>query len=147
MSFLSLVEDTVSKKVADQEGNTATFTLKRILSKKDVNSGFEAMVEATRDIRSDDRTPVELPEGTEAPQLNLDMVLSLPVGQLAILKLALVGWDLSYPKGHPDHPAPVPLDEENIELLASPIVDELCNFVKDLNHVKTKEEVANLETS
>lgn len=146
MSFVSLPEDSVSKKLADQEGNTAIFGLKRILSKQDVNTAFEVMVEATRDMARPDRTPVEVPEGAEAPQLTLDMVLSLPVGQLAVLKLALVEWDLTYPKGHPDHPAPIPLNEENIALLASPTVDELCDFVKELNHVKTKEEIANLET-
>lgn len=147
MSFVSLPEDKVSKQIADQEGNTATFDFKRILSKKDVNTAFEVMVEATRDMTRPDRTPLELPEGVKAPQLNLDMVLSLPVGQLAILKLALVGWDLEYPKGHPDYPAPIPLNEENIELLGSPIVDQLCDFVKELNHVRTAEEIANLEKS
>ncbi len=145
MSFVSLLEDTVEVKIADQEGNTALFEVKRILAKKDVNTAFEAVVEATRDMARDRPTP-DLVEGEKAPQLNLDMVLTLPVGQLAILKLALVKWDLEYPEGHPDYPAPIPLNEETIDLLAGPIVDQLCDCIKELNHVKTAEELANLES-
>ncbi len=144
MSFVSLLEDTVEVKIADQEGNTALFEVKRILAKKDVNTAFEAVVEATRDIARDRPTP-DLAEGEKAPQLNLDMVLTLPVGQLAILKIALVKWNLEYPKGHPDYPTSIPLNEETIDLLAGPIVDELCEAIKSLNHVKTVEELANLE--
>lgn len=145
MSFLSSPEDTVKVKLSDQEGNTATFDLKKILSKQDVNAAFEVVVESTRGMTRDRPTP-ELAADEKAPQLNLDMVLTLPVGQLAILKLALVKWDLEYPEGHPDYPAPIPLNEEAIESLAVPVVDQLCDRIKELNHVKTSEELANLES-
>ncbi|KKL73493.1 hypothetical protein LCGC14_2074330 [marine sediment metagenome] len=145
MSFISSPDDTVKVKLSDQEGNTATFDLKKILSKQDVNTAFEVIVESTREMARDRPTP-DLAEGEKAPQLNLDMVLTLPMGQLAILKIALVKWDLEYPEGHPDYPAPIPLNEKAVESLAVPIVDQLCDHIKELNHVKTAEELANLES-
>ena len=142
MGFISLPEDQVSK-VIEAEGNRATFQVKRVLSKGDVNHAFEVVIESTRNMPRSET--VTRDDSQEPQKLNLDMVLGLPAGQLAILKRAIVGWDLTFPKGHPDHPGPIPLTEENVELLASPVVDELCDFIRELNRVKTAEEAINLD--
>lgn len=145
MGFISLREDTVDKVITDSEEGSATFQIKRVLSKSDVNYAFEAVIEATRNMPRRDDTPASTDTDEDPKQLTLDMVLGLPAGQLAILNRAVVSWDLTYPDGHPDHPGPVPLTEDTIDILSSPVVDELCDFIKELNHVKTAEEVENLE--
>lgn len=145
MGFISLAEDVIDEKIVDEEGNSATFRIKRVLSKGDINYALETTMDATRDMGRSDRPLPAIEEGKIPQQLGIEMVLGLPVGQLAILKRAIVGWDLKYPKGHPDSPAPIELSEENIELLASSVVDQLCDVIKELNHVKTKEELVNLE--
>ncbi len=144
MSFISLPEDKVSVIVEDGEGNKATFALKKVLSKDDINYGFLKVLESTRDMPRRDET-ITVQQAIEAPQaLSLDIVLGLPDGQLAVLERALVSWDLVYPKGHPDYPQPIPLDREMIMRLASDVVDELCRQVRLLNHVMTREETQNL---
>src|SRR3972149_1137659 len=134
MGFISLPEDKVNK-VIESDGKQATFEIKRVLSKGDVNHAFEIVIESTRNMPRSEA--VTRDDSQEPQKLNLDMVLGLPSGQLAILKRAIVGWDLIFPKGHPDHPGPIPLTEESIELLSSPVVDELCDFIRELNRVKT----------
>src|SRR3972149_1556913 len=143
MSFVSLPEDAVEKTLVDEAGQSAVFHIKSVLSKGDVNHAFQVVMESTRDMARSDR-PIEVSSDNQPQQLNLDMVLGLPVGQLAILKRAIVGWDLKYPKGHPDYPTPIEVSEENIERLANPVVDELCDFIRELNRVKTREETKNL---
>ncbi len=146
MGFISLREDTVDKTIEDSEEGSATFQIKKVLSKGDVNHAFEIVMEATRNMPRREDLP-RTPDAGDPQQLTLDMVLGLPSGQLAILNRAVVSWDLTFPKGHPDHPGPIPLNEEMIDQLASPVVDELCDFIKELNHVKTDEEAGNLERS
>lgn len=147
MGFISLREDTIDRVIEDSEAGSATFQIKRVLSKGDVNYAFEAVMEATKNMpRREDTAPAT---GTDEDpkQLTLDMVLGLPAGQLAILNRAVVSWDLIYPKDHPDHPGPVPLTEETVDQLSSVVVDNLCDFIKELNHVKTPEEAGNLGKS
>ena len=143
MSFISLPEDKVAK-VVESGSDKATFEVKKVLSKSDVNYAFEVVIEATRNMPRSEAAAATDGIAPETQRLNLDMVMGLPSAQLAILKRAIVGWDLNYPKGHPDHPGPIPLTEENIEMLASPVVDELCDLIRGLNKVKTAEELENL---
>jgi len=142
MGFLSLPEDTVDVEVKDSDGTVATFTLKKALSKSDVNYAFMRVLEATKNFpRRDEETTTASPE---AQPLSLDVVMGMPDGQLAILQRSIVGWDLEYPKGHPDSPQPVPLEPEMIDALTSEVVDQLCAKVKELNRTRSVEENRNL---
>lgn len=140
MGFLSLPEDTVPITLTDEDV-TATFQIKRALSKSDINYAFMKVVEATASMpRRDD---VQVSEDKPTQGVTLDVVMGMPDGQIAVLERAVMSWDLKYPKGHPDHPAPVPL-EGSIAMLTSATVDALCNEIKRLNKVRGADETKDL---
>ena len=140
MGFLSLPGDTVPVTLVD-DGVTATFQIKRALSKSDINFAFMRVVEATAKMpRRDD---VVVSDEKQTQGVTLDVVMGMPDGQLAVLERAISSWDLTYPKGHPDHPGPVPL-EGNVEFLTSATVDALCDEVRRLNKVRGADEAKDL---
>ena len=142
MSFLSLMDDTVDVKIEDLEEGSGVFTLKRALSKDDLNYAFMKVMDVTKDFprRGDEAAPTG-----EVQKLTLDVVMGLPDGQLAILEKAIVRWDLTYPESHPDHPQPVPLDPEMIRSLTSAVVDQLSDKVRELNRARSNTEQQNLD--
>jgi hypothetical protein len=153
MGFLSLKEDSVNISLVDNEGSKGNFRVKRILSKLDIAHAFNSLMESTPRREQTEKEQQDalklLQESQESEEgtggINIDTVIGMPEGQLAILEVALVQWDLKFPKKHPDHPAVVPLDREHINLLGDDYVTKLSKRIRKLNKSRTTEEVANLD--
>lgn len=144
--FLSLNESTVSKTIRMGD-STATFHVKEVLSKRDMNTAFQAVMEAAAEMprRDLEQAAAIVADPSEAPRVTVDLIVSLPAGQLSILKLSIVDWDLTYPDNHPEAGNKVPVSDETIEQLSAPVVDELCDFIKQQNHIWTASEEENLD--
>jgi hypothetical protein len=148
VSFISLKDDKVPVTVTNNKGETATFWLKKIFSKKDVNDAFVEMLHEVQKYPSPkvekDKDKEEEEDKAEPVPITLDMILKSPDGQLCIMRRAVVGWDLIYPVGHPDHPTPIEINTENIDALTEDTVKQLCDKVKELNNGLSEEDVENL---
>lgn len=142
-------DEKVQVTLTDDQGNKGNFWLKKYFSKRDLNNAFSEVLLETQKLRASlpKKEAEEVEEKEEegaakkASPITLAVVLDMSEGEVAILKRALVAWDLVDDNGQA-----LEISDREIEGLTIDTHDKLITEIKRINNMLDLEEQENLDS-